>query len=175
LRDASKENLYRPDRSSFRKLYALLTDIFQECTVKREKYWDVIKASLGIFFIELIRSKAKDEDSSNNRSLYANERLDKFLELLETHIFTHKKVSEYAGMLNLSAYQLNAITKRTMGKKCSDIIDEYIILESKRYLLATSNQVNQIAYQLGYEDVSYFIRFFKKHTGQTPDSFRNLR
>ena len=101
------------------------------------------------------------------------ERLDKFLELVEANVSTHKKVSEYADMLNLSAYQLNAITKRAVGKTSSDIIDEYIILESKRYLLATSNQVNQIAYQLGFDDVSYFIRFFRKHTGQTPDSFRN--
>ena len=57
-------------------------------------------------------------------------------------------------MLNLSTYQLNAITKTTLGKTCSDLINEYIILEAKRYLLATSNKVNQIAYHLGYEDVS---------------------
>ena len=76
-------------------------------------------------------------------------------------------------MLNLSTYQLNAITKTTLGKTCSDLINEYIILESKRYLLATSNQVNQIAYHLGYEDVSYFIRFFKKHTGYSPETFRH--
>ncbi|HRW99910.1 MAG TPA: AraC family transcriptional regulator [Cyclobacteriaceae bacterium] len=47
-----------------------------------------------------------------------------------------------------------------------------MLLEAKRYLLATSNQVNQIAFQLGYEDVSYFIRFFKKLTGNTPEAFR---
>jgi AraC-like DNA-binding protein len=76
-------------------------------------------------------------------------------------------------MLNLSNYQLNAITKTTLGKTCSEVIDEYIILESKRNLLATSNQVTQIAFHLGYEDVSYFIRFFKKHTGYSPEAFRN--
>jgi len=68
---------------------------------------------------------------------------------------------------------LNAITKSALGKTCSDLINEYIILESKRYLLATSNQVSQIAFHLGYDDVSYFIRFFKKHTGHTPEAFRN--
>ena len=173
LRDASKRNHYLVDRSRFRKLYALLTDIFEEYTNKQNRYWDVIKAALGIFLVELTRSTTGHGNKLSNKSLYAQERLDKFLELLETHISAHKKVSEYADMLNLSAYQLNAITKRAVGKTCSDIIDEYIILESKRYLLATSNQVNQIAYQLGFDDVSYFIRFFRKHTGQTPESFRN--
>jgi hypothetical protein len=54
-----------------------------------------------------------------------------------------------------------------------ELINEYIILESKRQLLATSNQVGQIADHLGYEDVSYFIRFFKKHTGYSPEAFRH--
>lgn len=74
--------------------------------------------------------------------------------------------------MNLSVYQLNAITKATLGKTSSSIINDYVVLEAKRHLLATSLQVNQVAYQLGYEDVSYFIRFFKKHMGCSPQAFR---
>ncbi|WP_409994868.1 helix-turn-helix domain-containing protein [Chitinophaga pinensis] len=47
-----------------------------------------------------------------------------------------------------------------------------MILEARRQLRATTEQINNIAFRLGYEDVSYFIRFFKKHTGYTPDAFR---
>jgi AraC family transcriptional activator of pobA len=101
------------------------------------------------------------------------ERLEELLELLETHITTHKQVSEYAQLLNLSAWQLNTITKTTLGKTCSELINEYIILESKRYLLATNHQIKEIAWHLGYEDISYFIRFFKKHTGYSPELFRH--
>lgn len=75
-------------------------------------------------------------------------------------------------MLHLTTYQLNAITKETLGKTGSQLINEQILLEAKRQLLSTSNQVNQIAYDLGYEDVSYFIRFFKKHIGNSPEIFR---
>ena len=94
------------------------------------------------------------------------------LELLETRISEIKNVSQYADLLNLSPYQLNAITKASVGKTVAQLIDEQIILEAKRYLLATPNQVKDIAWNLGYEDVSYFIRFFKKHTGHSPDAFR---
>jgi AraC-like DNA-binding protein len=100
------------------------------------------------------------------------QRLEEFLELIETHIASHKQVSEYAQMLSLSTYQLNAITKTTLGKTCSQLIDDTLILGAKRYLLATSNQITQIAYLLGYEDISYFSRFFKKHTGYSPEAFR---
>lgn len=170
LRKAAKANLYQLDDVRFNKFFSLLTYIFQEYFDKQDTYLEVIKANLGIFFIELVRQQS--ESLSNNVNPYMQERLEEFFQLLEAHISDHKQVAQYAGMLNLSTYQLNAITKATLGKKCSKLINEQIILESKRYLLATTNQVNQIAYQMGYEDVSYFIRFFKKQTGYSPEAFR---
>lgn len=173
LRKASAKNLCQLDVKRFKKLNTLLKYIFQEYTDKQEGYQEVVKANLGIFFIELVRHRQNLKNPLGQASPYVQERLDAFLERLETHISTHKQVSQYAEMLHLSAYQLNAITKAALGKTSSELIDESIVLEAKRYLLATSNQVNQIAYHLGYEDISYFIRFFKKHTGYSPEAFRH--
>lgn len=61
--------------------------------------------------------------------------------------------------MNVSPYPLNEITKKTVAKTASELIDEHIILETKRHLLATRIQIKDIADALGYEDVSYFIRF----------------
>ncbi|GHM98580.1 transcriptional regulator [Cytophagales bacterium WSM2-2] len=173
LRRVSNKNFCRFDTNGFEKIMSVLTSIFQEYSHKREEYEEVIKANLVIFFTELIRNRQNRENSLTPVAPYTQERLDLFLEFLETHISKHKQVSNYADMLNLSPYQLNAITKATLGKTCSELINEAIVLESKRHLLATSDQVNQIAYRLGYEDVSYFIRFFKKHTGYSPETFRH--
>jgi AraC-like DNA-binding protein len=171
LYKASHKNLCSLNKKQFTKLHALLKYIFQEFTERSQGYQDVIKANLSIFLIELLRHR-QNSDSTSNPKPYAMERLEHFIALLETHIYKCKQVSEYADMLNLSAYQLNAITKEALGKTSSELITEHIILESKRQLLATSNQVTQIAYHLGYDDVSYFIRFFKKHTGSSPEAFR---
>lgn len=173
LRRASNKNLCQLDAKRFTKLISILTYIFQEYTHRQERYEEVIKANLGIFFIELIRHQRKGKNSLDKVNPYMQERLEEFLELLEVHVSRHKQVSHYADMLKLSSYQLNAITKATLGKTCSELINEHIILESKRYLLATSNQVKDIAYTLGYDDVSYFIRFFRKHTGYSPEAFRH--
>lgn len=173
LRKASNKNLCQLDDLRVSKLLAILTSIFQEFSDKQEGYHEVIKANLGIFFIELLRHRQNRESTLNNDTQYSQERLEEFLSLMETHISNQKQVSQYADMLNLSSYQLNAISKATLGKTGSEIINEYIILESKRYLLATSNQINQIAYHLGYDDISYFIRFFKKNTGYSPEVFRH--
>lgn len=173
LRKASNKNYCQLDIKRVEKLIVILNYVFQEYSDKQEGYQEVIKANLSIFFMEFIRNREITNSSTNTNDLYPQERTDELLELFRTHISTHKQTSQYADMLNLSSYQLNAITKATLGKNCSELINEYIILESKRFLLATSNQVNQIAYHLGYEDVSYFIRFFKKHTGFSPEAFRN--
>ena len=174
LRKASNINHHQLNAEGCQKLLTILTYISQEYTGKQERYQEVIKANMEILFIGLVRQNSSSP--SGNVNLYTQERLEDLLALLETHVFNHKQVAEYAAMMNLSTYQLNAITRETLGKTCSALINEHIILEAKRYLLATSNQVNQIADHLGYEDVSYFIRFFKKHTGYSPEAFRyNLR
>lgn len=170
LRKASQVNHYQLTSDRFQKLLNTLDAIFYEYIGKEEGYKDVIKANMNIFFVELGRQLVKKP--SDKADLYVQERLDSFWELLEMNIYKNKDVSEYAALLNLTPYQLNSITKTTLGKTCSEVINDQIILEAKRHLLATTNQINQIAYQLGYEDVSYFIRFFKKQTGYSPESFR---
>ncbi len=156
----------------FKKLQGILAYIYNEYTIKQEGYIEVIKANLDIFFIEFIRQSSNLHSISKSRSTYAQERFEEFIELISTHITTHKQVSQYADLLNLSTYQLNSITKASVGKLASELINEQIVLEAKRYLLATPNQIKDIADHLGYEDISYFIRFFKKHTGYSPESFR---
>lgn len=172
LRKVSSKNYCQLDIARFSKLLFLLNYVFQEYSAKEDKFQEVIKASLDIFFIELVRQSRNPQNPGDNGSQYMQDRLEELLELITSRVATHKQVSDYAQMLNLTAYQLNAITKSTLDKTCSELINEYIILEAKRYLLATGNQINQIAYHLGYEDVSYFIRFFKKNVGASPEMFR---
>lgn len=176
LRRASNKNYCEFPINRFNKLQAILTSMFLEFNAKEEGYFDFIKSSLDIFFIELVRQSSHLNGEIKTVNSYTQKRLEEFLELLNKYIFTQKQASYYTGLMNLSAYQLNEITKSSMGKTASDLINEYIILEAKRYLLATSNQIKDIADLLGYEDSSYFIRFFKKHVGQSPEAFRqNLK
>ena len=157
---------------AFERLNQILDYIFREYKEQRDGYTEVIRAQLDIFLIEYVRNRQKAQPEIAANSAYEQDRLDEFLQLVETNISSKKQISEYADMLNMSTYQLSAITNKVLGKTPSELINDHIILESKRYLLATPDQVNQIAWHLGYEDPSYFIRFFKKHTGYSPEAFR---
>ncbi len=169
---AIHQNYCQVEENRFIKLLSLLTSVFTEFTLKQDGYAEAIKAYLDIFFIEFLRQSRGPHHIWKDVSGYTQERFEELLALLETKITYVKHVSQYAKLLHLSPYQLNAITKATVGKTTAELINEQVILEAKRYLLATPNQIKDIAYHLGYEDVSYFIRFFRKHTGHSPDAFR---
>ncbi|MBL7696957.1 MAG: helix-turn-helix domain-containing protein [Chitinophagaceae bacterium] len=171
LRKAGYKNFCKVAEQNFNKLDNCLKYMFHEFTGRSEGHLAIIKANIDIFLLELNREKAHPEPSTKIGS-YTQERFEEFLDFLEQHIASRKEVAHYTQLMNLSSYQLNEICKTAVGKTPSRLINERIILEAKRHLLATSNQVKEIADQLGYEDVSYFIRFFRKHTGHSPEVFR---
>ncbi|WP_212003638.1 AraC family transcriptional regulator [Chitinophaga sp. HK235] len=172
LRKVSSKHFCAVHLDEFNSLYATLTEIFKEYCDKKERYLEVIRANLEILFIKLLRQSRNPKDLSSSNE-YMQERLETFRELITQHVTAHKEVAYYAKALHLTTYQLNAITKATLNQTSSEVISSHIVLEAKRLLLATSEQINQIAWQLGYEDFSYFIRFFKKQTGYSPEAFRH--
>lgn len=172
LRKAGSRNFCLFDAGRFEKMHTLLGMMFREYAAREEGYADAIKSGLDLFFIEFLRQSPNPKGQAAATGSYTQERFEEFSTLLEQHVTSQKQVSKYLEMMNLSAYQLNEITKSSIGKTASELINDHIILEAKRYLLATPNQVKDIADHLGYDDVSYFIRFFRKHTGSSPEAFR---
>ncbi|MEO5889627.1 MAG: AraC family ligand binding domain-containing protein [Ferruginibacter sp.] len=116
LRKAGNKNFCKPALSRFEKLYKILTHIFQEYADREDGFQDVIKASLDIFFIEFLRQSANPNRLPIDVNPYTQERLEEFLELLEIHFACYKQVSQYTDLMNLSPYQLNEITKVTVGE-----------------------------------------------------------
>ena len=82
-------------------------------------------------------------------------------------------LSEYAGKLNISKDYLTKIVKRITGKTPLAWITEAVILEAKVLLCQTALTMSEIAYELGFDDPSYFSRLFKKQTGFTPQEYKN--
>lgn len=91
---------------------------------------------------------------------------------LESHFTQNLTAHQYADLLHISAHQLNTLVKKVSGKTTSDLIKERMIVEAKQLLQFTDKTVSQIADQLGFEDSSYFARYFKKQVGMAPVDFR---
>lgn len=98
--------------------------------------------------------------------------LNRFLALVGGRFAELHEVNGYASLLHVSAGHLNAIVKGQSGKTCIEHIQDQLLVEAKRRLLHTGLPVNQIGDELGFEDAAYFNRFFKRHTGLTPLTYR---
>lgn len=97
-----------------------------------------------------------------------------FRNLLEQNFNSMHLVQDYADRLNVSAKTLSNCTKECAGKAPLTFINERISLEAMRLLRFTDLRIKEIAYQLGYDDPSYFVKFFKRQTGIQPSEFRSF-
>lgn len=95
-----------------------------------------------------------------------------FNELLEENFRTNFKVNFYVARLNLSLKTLSRITRNRYKLSPKAVIDERRILEIKRLLSGSNKSVKEIAYQIGFDEPTNLVKYFKKHTGLTPSSFK---
>ncbi|MBJ6119712.1 helix-turn-helix domain-containing protein [Pontibacter sp. BT310] len=101
-----------------------------------------------------------------------SERLFRLSSLIEEHFQQHKPVSFYAEALDITPKHLNSLCRQYLHTTVADMQNARLLLESKRLLYFSSLSVKEVAYQLGFEDDSYFVRFFRRMTGTTPLQFR---
>ncbi|OEK01936.1 hypothetical protein BFP97_10590 [Roseivirga sp. 4D4] len=87
---------------------------------------------------------------------------------------THQQASValIAARVNLNPSYLNTVIKNLTGKTASDYIHHQTLLEIKSYLMHTDLQMAEISHRLGFTNISYFNRFFKRLTQSTPLKFR---
>ncbi|PWV51564.1 helix-turn-helix domain-containing protein [Chitinophaga sp. S165] len=98
--------------------------------------------------------------------------LKHFQAKIDENFYQYHEVSDYAAMLHISAGHLGEVVKIQSGKPAIKHIHERLVMEARRLLLHTNNSLKDIAFNLGFSDTSYFNRFFKRETGETPAAYR---
>jgi AraC family transcriptional activator of pobA len=122
---------------------------------------------LMIYLSRLYTQQFNDAEAASDGLL-----LKRYLSKIDENYLEHHEVSAYADMLNISAGHLSEVVKEQSGKPAIMHIHDRLVLETKRLLFYTDQSVKEIAYKLGFEDASYFNRFFKRLVGDTPVSYR---
>ncbi|WP_271783631.1 helix-turn-helix domain-containing protein [Aquimarina algiphila] len=92
--------------------------------------------------------------------------------LVEQHFKTKHSVSEYASLLHKSPKTLSNIFSKIGSKTPLQYIQDRKMLEARRLLHYTNKQIKEIAYEIGYDDIQTFSRFFKKQEGISPSEFK---
>jgi len=81
-------------------------------------------------------------------------------------------VNTMASNLNLSARYLSDLLKQETGKTAMELIHIYLVNEAKNRLKGEDQSISEIAYALGFENLPYFSRLFKKEVGVSPNQFK---
>ena len=125
---------------------------------------------LQLLLVQIQRIILSTQDSSE--TVFAeNHLINRYLRLVEKHAASQHKVEWYASELGVTITYLSKIVKEMMGVTAGAILRKRIVLEAKRLLVHTELTVAEVATELNFEDASYFGRFFKRETKQTPRTF----
>ena len=152
------------------KIKSLLHLIYEEFSLHKMESAHVLRSYINIILFELERLlSTKDPVRKNDVKL---EKVHAFKKLIEAHYTSQKLPSYYADLLNITPNYLNKLCQDELGATAGAVIRKHILIESQRLLRFTTLSINEITNELGFESPSYFITFFKKQVGITPEHFR---
>ena len=154
------------------KKFELLWSVFlAELKNKDEMQIEMLQMLLKRFLIIATRI-FKDE----NKIVYVQEtKMDvirNFSFLVEVHYKTKHTVAEYANLMNKPPKSLTNLFANHILKSPLQIIQDRIFIEAKRILLNSEKSIKETAFELGFEDIQSFSRFFKNKQGVSPKEFR---
>jgi AraC family transcriptional regulator, transcriptional activator of pobA len=152
------------------RIVFLFQSMLEEVKESKELNIDMIRVRLLELFITIERHCAGKKDKSIPQQKLIL--LKNFKQLIDKHFRTFRLPKEYAEVLYITPNHLNALSQDLLGKTAGDVIRDRVLLEAKRLLTNADMTVTEIAYDLNFQDNSYFNRFFKKYTGTTPEEFR---
>ncbi|MDR0229087.1 MAG: AraC family transcriptional regulator [Flavobacteriaceae bacterium] len=95
-----------------------------------------------------------------------------FKKLVEEQYKTLKTVQQYADLMGLTAKHLSEVVRKQTGQTALQLIHERIVLEAQYLLKYSTLSIKECAFDLGFTDMSYFVRFFKTNVKVTPAHFR---
>ena len=139
-------------------LSALRNDQWKNPLLQKE----YIGASLTLFYTQLLNLTSESNANDHLKGEY--KLFNQFYHLIQKYSTQSRDANWYAAQLGITYKHLNVI--------CKEFIDQYIMLEAKRYLLSSQSSIKEISYQLGFDEPTNFQKYFKRHSKLTPRSFR---
>jgi AraC-like DNA-binding protein len=154
------------DREGLEALFDLMMAAYRQESSYRDR---ILRAYLDVLLFQLSALIAPEKVKKVQQVSI----ISALEHLIEQHYAEHQPVTFYAEQLHVTVSQLNTSTRQQLNKSVIELVQERLIAEARRLLAYSTKSVSEIAWQLNFSDNSYFSRFFKKHSGMSPEAFRN--
>jgi len=152
-------------------MFALLRVYFdqEECTCTDRLVVLQLKSFFLGFYEYVNRHPQPDSHEGSRR---AREIFNEFMRLIERHYKQNRNVTFYAWELHITPKYLNNISTQIAGHTSKTLIDHFVVLQLKLALGNSSKSIKEIAHEYHFSDLSFFSRYFRLHTGKSPQQFR---
>ncbi len=164
-------------RRHMNQVIELLRSTILECS-HLVSYREMVMSLISFFFYTLlgygtakrqVSLEEQDKDMSRKQTYFR-----KFLSDLRNHFRSERNVGFYAERACVSAKYFSTVVREVSGRSPSQWIDECVVAEAKNLLRFSDMSIQEISYELNFPSQSYFGRYFKKHTGMSPRTYRRL-
>lgn len=145
----------------------LLDQLHVECLGHAEGRIAAAAWLVGLLLLQTGRLAGEGADP-----LAGDTRVTAFRALVDQHFREHRSVMFYAGKLGMTERSLTRLTQARLGCAPMHYLHRRLLLEARRQLIYGSQSIARIADELGFADPSYFTRFHRRMTGDTPSSVR---
>ena len=133
---------------------------------------EAVRALVQLFMVRIGRSGAVSGPSAPDPLKTSHKAFLSFRKLIEENYFRLHSVKDYAYLLHMTTKTLTLYVRECSPYTPLELINERIILEAKRLLRYSVFTVKETAFRLGFEDPSYFAKFFKRIVKQSPADYR---
>ena len=98
-----------------------------------------------------------------------------FIQLVEQHFKSERRVSWYAGQMDLTPKYLSEIISTTSKRTPNDWIDKYVTTEIRNQLSNTNKKISEIADDLNFPSQSFLGKYFRENVGMSPSEYRKKK
>jgi AraC-like DNA-binding protein len=152
---------------------ALAFDRIRKEWRERDEGWlQALRSCLSLLHVEAARVHFRQDPKARQPDNAAARLCREFLLLLEKNLHASTGPRRLAAGLGVSADHLSAALRAATGKSAGEHIQDRLLLEARRLLAHSHLDAAEIAWHLGYSDVSYFGRVFRRREGLSPGQFR---
>ncbi|WP_177186674.1 AraC family transcriptional regulator [Paenibacillus sp. CF384] len=146
--------------------------IYDEFRQRREGYQLIIKTRWIECLVWLSRFHHENRKTLQPVAVSDKEWMDSIVNFVELHYYQPLTLQQLSQLCGMSVSSFTAKFKETTGLSLLDYKHAVQIRHAVNLLETTDNKVLNIALDVGFNDVSFFNRMFRKHTGQTPGEYR---